>query len=106
MNKIHPEMLETVNEEMRDALKWWKTTTPEEVKARLNKRLLAQQKPLRVKGLMAKRVYECSCLSIYINTHVPRCEQKFHIDFETELPKEEPIYGRVWHTGHSPWGGY
>lgn len=107
--KIHPEMREALNKAMEDGLKWWKKTTPEEIKRRFDQKVLNEQAPLRNKNpLTWRRVFTCTCFDFW-SAHAPWCEDKGQIVFESELPKKEidptVINGRNWYFGHSSWGG-
>lgn len=83
---VHPEMKETLNAEMEAGLKWWKKLTPTEIKNRLNKKLIAQQKALLTpvedgKELCATKIWACECLRA-LTDHVPWCERKYEVVFE------------------------
>lgn len=105
---VHPEMKAALDEEMREGLKWYKKTTPEEIKTRFDKRMIAQQRAIIVpKDLVGKKIWDCHCLSNFIGGHAPWCDQTYKIELQTEpeLPKGKLIDGRVWYSGgHSPWG--
>ena len=108
---VHPEMKELLNAEMENGLKWWKKTTPTEIKNRLDKKLIAQQKALHTvedgKELCATKVFLCVCLN-HCLTHLPWCDGKYEIVFERKN-KEKVIDGRTWRYGVTDpgryWGG-
>jgi hypothetical protein len=106
--KIHPEMREHMAEAMRDGLKWWKQTTPAQIKARVDRALTVQQKALHTvndgKELHATILYRCDCLRHCVS-HLPWCDGKSEIVFERKQKGIERD-GRVWYGWSSidPWG--
>lgn len=107
--KIHPEVQDIVQEQMGRLLRHDTTYTPEQIIERVRKNLNAQQKTLHAdelragtKQLVGHKVYDCECMKLYW-THVPWCEQKFHIEFTTEAA-EQTINGRTFRFGSSAFG--
>lgn len=107
--RVHPEMRDALNEAMAEGLKWWKKTTPEEIKRRFDQKVLREQAAFRGKHPMtARRVFSCTCLNFW-SAHAPWCEDKGRIVFEAGLPQKEidptVFNGRNWYFGHLPWEG-
>lgn len=107
--KIHPEVKELLDEEMREGLRYWRDTSPEEINKRFRARLLADQKPFKnpMKGITWEWKYVgCDCggyVTFLCTQHYPWCTGRRVPVFSTpQQPKE--IDGRLWYSGYNGGG--
>lgn len=104
--KIHPEMRELVEIEMREGLRYWRDKSPEDIKASLDKKLMADQKVLHGAGRhgLAWRWDYVGCTCYMFVGHAPWCEGSRKLVFFTPEPEKRKGIehnGRMWFT--SPW---
>lgn len=109
--KIHPEMREVIDAEMREGLRFWRDKSPEEINRRMREKMVREQKVLLdILGLKSKELAvkeertpcECPYMPFGGQCHLPWCEAKKTITFVLgEKLKKKFIDGRDWYFGHS-----
>lgn len=103
--KVHPEVKELMTEAMEEGLKHWKNKTPEQIRAAVRARLLADSKVFKtpLKGIEWKYEMEnCQCPTHpFVRGHMPWCEGVRKIVFVTPEPERKGtlIDGRMWDSG-------
>lgn len=98
--KIHPEMREIVEKEMQEGLQYWRDKSPEQILKAIHDRMIAEQKPLqnlKTHDLGWEYVMSCKCLM-----HGPWCQPPKPVI--RSYARNVEINGRIWMSGHSPWG--
>lgn len=95
-SKVHPEMREATDAAMRAGLKWWRTKTPAEIRARLRAEAIASQNAIMVagrRGLEATMQFGgCRCGFF----HRENCTGKWEVVFHTPPPKPALKAPRGW----------